>query len=134
MTDETGNTQDSREDRAQAGQTVTVQGQIAKVNADKLEIETNAGEKVDLKMGANVMTPEGQPIQTQQLHEGDEVRASYSERDGDKVVSTLEMLNQGAPEQDQPGANPSQQDTMPSQPGHDATQPGANPTQPGQGQ
>lgn len=111
---------DNNKAGAKAGQTATIQGQIAKVNADKLEIETSGGEKIDLKMGANVMTPEGQPIQTQQLQEGAEVRASYSEKDGDKVVSTLELLNQGAPGKD----------TTPSQPGTSPDHQGASPTQP----
>lgn len=129
MSDRTGQDANSQPG-AEAGQTATIQGQIAKVEADKLEIETSGGEKVDLKMGANVMTPEGQPIQTSQLHEGAEVRASYSEMGGDKVVSTIEMLNEAAPGQGQPGASPAE----PSQPGASPDHQGASPTQPGQGQ
>lgn len=128
MSDTTG----AQQDQARAGQTATVQGQIAKVNADKLEIETSGGEKIDLKMGANVMTPEGQPIETTQLHEGAEVRASYSEQGGDKVVSTIEMLNEAAPgQQQQPGASPAEP-SQPSQPGAGPDHQGASPTQPQQ--
>lgn len=97
-----------------SAQSVTVEGQIAKVDADQLELETTGGEKVDLKMGSNVLTPSGEPIQPMQLQEGAEVRASYTEQGGDKVISTLEVIDerrapspQGTPEPTEP-AQPSE--------------------------
>lgn len=105
-------TQDQQEQAAEQGQTVTIQGQIAQVESDQLEIETSAGETVELKLGANVLTPDGQPLQTQQLQEGAEVRASYSEQDGEKVVNTIEMLGQGTTPS-QPQDQPMQQQDQP---------------------
>ena len=92
-----------QEQELQPGETANVQGKVAQVSEESVEIETQQGEDLNLKFGENPMTPQGQPFQITQLQEGAEVRASYTEMDGEKIIKTIEVTGQEQ-QQEQPGA------------------------------
>jgi hypothetical protein len=79
-----------RDARAEAGQAVTVTGTVSDVNDDSFKMKMADGKSLDLKFsdGSGRISP----VAHDSIKEGDQVRASYTEHDGDKVLENLQVI------------------------------------------
>jgi hypothetical protein len=66
------------------------------LSSDSLHVKTDSGQDLALKLP----TDSAQQVQPKQLKEGDEVRASYKQQDGDNIVQTIQVIRT-LPEQNQ---------------------------------
>ena len=97
LQDEKAQAQDKMRDaQASAGQAVTVTGTVENLDDDSFTLKTADGKNLELELedGSGRQSP---MTQFGQVKEGDQVRASYIERDGDHIIQDLNVV-QPAPD------------------------------------
>jgi ATP-dependent 26S proteasome regulatory subunit len=82
--------QKMRDAQAKAGQPVTITGTVADVSDDSFRVKTPDGQSLDLKFTDD--SGRVSPIPHSSLKEGDQVRASYTEHDGDKILQEVKVI------------------------------------------
>lgn len=88
-----------QEERAEnTGAPLSFTGTVTAAKDNELDVRASTGEEWQLKLADNALILENnQPIRSNQITEGAQIRASYRMEDGDRVADKVEITRPGAP-------------------------------------
>lgn len=92
---QSGNATSSGLAKSEVKELPDVRGQVGRVSSNEITIRKDGGETLKLKIDPQLTTVDGQQNGLTSLKEGDEVRASYEERKGDKIAVDIHRAGSG---------------------------------------
>lgn len=82
----------------ESGAPLSFTGTVTAANENELDVRASTGEEWQLKLADNaVILQNNQPIKSDQITEGAQIRASYRMEDGDRVADKVEVTRSGPP-------------------------------------